>query len=58
MGLYEYPIESWKSCTSFLYSTQGKNPTQTVSDLIFVPMLQSVQNTVSATPSSSENRNA
>jgi hypothetical protein len=35
MGLFEQSIEILESCPSFLYSTQGKNPTITAPDFIF-----------------------
>jgi hypothetical protein len=37
-------MEIWESCQTFWYSTQGKNPTRTAPDLIFLSSLQSVQN--------------
>jgi hypothetical protein len=39
MRLFKHMMESWESL-----STQGKNPTQTALDLIFLSSLQSVQN--------------
>jgi hypothetical protein len=36
-------MESWESCPTFWYSTQGINPTQTAPDFIFLSSLQSVQ---------------
>jgi hypothetical protein len=43
-------MEIWESYPPFFYSAQGRNPIRTAPDLIFLLMLQSVQNTVSATP--------
>jgi hypothetical protein len=37
-------MERWESFPTFLYSTQGKNPTRTAPDFDFLSSLQSVQN--------------
>jgi hypothetical protein len=37
-------MEIWESGPTFWYSTQGKNPTRTAPDLIFLLSLQSIQN--------------